>query len=241
MGSMASNDPGHISPQPDLSAARATLDFVLFMPGVTASLLVFVVFGTTRTFRDYAWRRHVPGLTPGFVGRIYGLDLGHEDKEISAGLDTTIITNYYEEMSQPSWAGFDPPRVGCPFTLLAANPHRSPSRLIHYRRRCPNMCAVPIGEQEFIQDSCSECHILPDLIRKHYDQLLEDAQKEYRIAYREGRLDDLRELERRMKARQVEEFEELSEARRRARFCPHVIWPGCREEDQYVPSDSCAV
>ncbi|KAF9873036.1 glycoside hydrolase [Colletotrichum karsti] len=37
----------------DLSAKRAIQDFLLFMPGVTASLLVFLVFGTTRPFLEY--------------------------------------------------------------------------------------------------------------------------------------------------------------------------------------------
>ncbi|KAK8086571.1 hypothetical protein PG994_001545 [Apiospora phragmitis] len=36
----------------DLSASRARLDFLLFMPGCAASFVVFVVFGTTKTFRD---------------------------------------------------------------------------------------------------------------------------------------------------------------------------------------------
>ncbi|KAI1128474.1 hypothetical protein F5Y10DRAFT_240457 [Nemania abortiva] len=35
--------------EPDLSAAHARVDFIEFIPGVTAGLLVFVVFGTTQT------------------------------------------------------------------------------------------------------------------------------------------------------------------------------------------------
>ncbi|KAF6833121.1 glycoside hydrolase [Colletotrichum musicola] len=42
---------------PDVSAKRAKLDLLLFMPGVTASLLVFLVFGTTGPFLDHM-RRH---------------------------------------------------------------------------------------------------------------------------------------------------------------------------------------
>lgn len=45
---------------PDLSAAGACSDFLLFVPGVTASLVVFILFGTTRTFRDDMWRWFVP-------------------------------------------------------------------------------------------------------------------------------------------------------------------------------------
>ncbi|EFQ27695.1 hypothetical protein CGRA01v4_02907 [Colletotrichum graminicola] len=39
--------------KPDLSVARLHQDLLLFIPGVTASLLDFVVFGTTKTFLDY--------------------------------------------------------------------------------------------------------------------------------------------------------------------------------------------
>ncbi|KAH7304063.1 hypothetical protein B0I35DRAFT_414729 [Stachybotrys elegans] len=39
--------------QPDLSSQRAIQDFLLFLPGVSASLLVFLVFGTTRPFLEY--------------------------------------------------------------------------------------------------------------------------------------------------------------------------------------------
>lgn len=48
------------SDQADLSAARANSSFALFMPGVTASLITFVVFGTTRPFREYMWDTFVP-------------------------------------------------------------------------------------------------------------------------------------------------------------------------------------
>jgi len=44
----------------DLSIGRAKTDFVLFMPGVSPSLLTFLVFGTTKTFRAYLWRKLVP-------------------------------------------------------------------------------------------------------------------------------------------------------------------------------------
>ncbi len=57
---MVNNDPANLPPQVDISADRAKTDFVLFMPGVTASLLVFIVFGTTRAFRDYTWKTLVP-------------------------------------------------------------------------------------------------------------------------------------------------------------------------------------
>ncbi|EAA33395.2 hypothetical protein GE21DRAFT_6482 [Neurospora crassa] len=56
------NTKANIPPHPDLSAARARGDFALFCPGVSASLLIFIVFGTTRTFREYVWTRFAPQL-----------------------------------------------------------------------------------------------------------------------------------------------------------------------------------
>ncbi|KAK8129807.1 hypothetical protein PG999_002187 [Apiospora kogelbergensis] len=44
----------------DLSAARARRDFLLFMPGCAASFVVFVVFGTTRTFLDTIFNTFTP-------------------------------------------------------------------------------------------------------------------------------------------------------------------------------------
>ncbi|KAI0181673.1 hypothetical protein GGR52DRAFT_584061 [Hypoxylon sp. FL1284] len=45
---------------PDLSAGKAKHDFLLFMPGVSTSLLVFIVFGTTRTFRKTMYKTFIP-------------------------------------------------------------------------------------------------------------------------------------------------------------------------------------
>ncbi|KAK3900358.1 hypothetical protein C8A05DRAFT_17328 [Staphylotrichum tortipilum] len=56
----ATNTTSHIPPQPDLSPSRAASDFALFAPAPTAVLFVFVVFGTTRTFREYMWTLFVP-------------------------------------------------------------------------------------------------------------------------------------------------------------------------------------
>ncbi|KAI0472287.1 hypothetical protein F4859DRAFT_483667 [Xylaria cf. heliscus] len=46
--------------EPDLSAAHAKIDFVEFMPGVSAGLLVFLVFGTTRTCQRTIFSSLVP-------------------------------------------------------------------------------------------------------------------------------------------------------------------------------------
>lgn len=46
--------------EPDFSVESAKLDFVLFMPGVSASLICFAVFGTTKTYVDYLSRLLMP-------------------------------------------------------------------------------------------------------------------------------------------------------------------------------------
>jgi hypothetical protein len=49
----ATNTEANIPPEPDLSAGRAIGDFTLFVPGVSGGPLTFLVFGTTRTFREH--------------------------------------------------------------------------------------------------------------------------------------------------------------------------------------------
>lgn len=44
----------------NLSYQRAIGDVLTFLPGVSASLLAFIVFGTTKSFRDYFYRELVP-------------------------------------------------------------------------------------------------------------------------------------------------------------------------------------
>lgn len=46
--------------EPDLSPGRASSNIVGYMPGVTPSLVLFVVFGTTRTLRQTMYERFVP-------------------------------------------------------------------------------------------------------------------------------------------------------------------------------------
>lgn len=54
------NNRANVPPEPDLSAGRARGDFTLFAPAPTAVLFVILVFGTTRTFREYMWNLFVP-------------------------------------------------------------------------------------------------------------------------------------------------------------------------------------
>ena len=106
--------------------------------------------------------------------------------------------------------------------------------LIHYKSRCKKNCEIPEGEILSIHDSCSACHIKPNLIKQHYEQLQLEAQKEYLLAHREGRFDDLRKISRLMEERRAAEFREFGDARRKGKAYVQVVWPGCQEEQQYV-------
>lgn len=50
---VTSNKRENIPEEPDLSIAKAKIDFTLFVPGISAPLLLYVVFGTTRAFRNF--------------------------------------------------------------------------------------------------------------------------------------------------------------------------------------------
>jgi len=49
-----------IASQPSLTPAQAKRDFVLYIPGVSGALIAFVVFGTTKVYREYLCRKLVP-------------------------------------------------------------------------------------------------------------------------------------------------------------------------------------
>lgn len=89
-------------PKPDLSAERAKRTFVLNIPGVSASLLVFVTFGTTRPFREHTYTAFVPAcLRDRFSAVGAPQDLPYHNREsvaqrrhtsmcISKGIDTEV-------------------------------------------------------------------------------------------------------------------------------------------------------
>lgn len=60
MRSMGSNTKENIPDEPDLSIEKAKGDFALFVPGISASLLLYIVFGTTQHFRQYTAKLLVP-------------------------------------------------------------------------------------------------------------------------------------------------------------------------------------
>lgn len=49
-----------VASKPDFSSDHARAVFVLFMPGVSPGLLLFIVFGLTRTYREYMYTVVVP-------------------------------------------------------------------------------------------------------------------------------------------------------------------------------------
>ncbi|KAM7198160.1 glycoside hydrolase [Rhypophila sp. PSN 637] len=53
MRAMGTNTPENVPPEPDLSIEKAKGDLALFVPGISAGLLLYVVFGTTAHFRAY--------------------------------------------------------------------------------------------------------------------------------------------------------------------------------------------
>lgn len=58
-----------LSSGPDRSAARARHDSALFLPGVSSSLLAFIIFGTTTPFRNYMREVFVERIWRGFFLR----------------------------------------------------------------------------------------------------------------------------------------------------------------------------
>src|SRR3569833_185623 len=48
---------GSPSTEPDFSADRAKTLFFSFMPGVSVNIVFFLLFGTTKTYRDYMWSK----------------------------------------------------------------------------------------------------------------------------------------------------------------------------------------
>ncbi|KAI0136954.1 hypothetical protein BJ170DRAFT_677815 [Xylariales sp. AK1849] len=60
VSSSKTNTLEHLGDHPNVSASRAIGDFVLFMPGCCASLLLFIVFGTTKPFRDHMKKTFIP-------------------------------------------------------------------------------------------------------------------------------------------------------------------------------------
>ncbi|KAM7198593.1 hypothetical protein V8F20_006123 [Naviculisporaceae sp. PSN 640] len=60
MRAMGANTKDHLPDEPDLSIEKAKGDFALFVPGISASLLLYVVFGTTQHFRQYTAKLLIP-------------------------------------------------------------------------------------------------------------------------------------------------------------------------------------
>jgi hypothetical protein len=59
-GSAANSTREVLGDSADLSAAHFRSDMIIFLPGVSSSILTLVVFGTTKTLRRYMWVTFVP-------------------------------------------------------------------------------------------------------------------------------------------------------------------------------------
>ncbi|KAK0665703.1 hypothetical protein QBC41DRAFT_339660 [Cercophora samala] len=103
------NSVENVPAEPDLSAGRAVTDFVLYVPGVTAPVLAYLVFGTTRTFRDYAWSvlaprswqekreaRRQAKKKPSVVIGTRDLELIRQEQAIKASRDLESGLGHYE-------------------------------------------------------------------------------------------------------------------------------------------------
>ncbi|KAH8884370.1 hypothetical protein GQ53DRAFT_618258, partial [Thozetella sp. PMI_491] len=60
VSSVQNNRQDAVSTKPDFSAQRAIPKILLFMPGVTPGVMMFLVFGTTKVFRTYMYSAVVP-------------------------------------------------------------------------------------------------------------------------------------------------------------------------------------
>ncbi|KAH8677573.1 hypothetical protein BX600DRAFT_131645 [Xylariales sp. PMI_506] len=60
LNSARNTSSGNTTAAPDLSAAKASSDFVSFMPGCVPGVLVFIVFGTSRPFREHMAKTFIP-------------------------------------------------------------------------------------------------------------------------------------------------------------------------------------
>lgn len=79
--SIAARNKATFNGEPDLSVESAKLYFVLFMPGVSAGLVCFAVFGTTKTYGGYLCRVLIPGWVRRMVAKMTskspGMELGN--------------------------------------------------------------------------------------------------------------------------------------------------------------------
>lgn len=78
--------------EPDLSADRAKETIILNLSGVTASLLVFVTFGTTRPFREHMRAVFVPAcLRRGSGGGLPYHHNGTHDETVAQRRHTSML------------------------------------------------------------------------------------------------------------------------------------------------------
>ncbi|ORY65208.1 uncharacterized protein BCR38DRAFT_523711 [Pseudomassariella vexata] len=87
---------------PDFSASRARKSYLLDIPGVSASLLSFLMFGTTKPFRDKMYTTFIPKR---FQRRSETATL--TNPSYGANANSTIATSRRSQMSGQLFPGFD--------------------------------------------------------------------------------------------------------------------------------------
>lgn len=101
----------------NLRASQAVADIQAFIPGVSASILAFVVFGTTKTFRDYFYRKFVPRR----IRRARAL------KRRAKGLSTIEIQPRPARRARPTDSTMYPPAPRRTSTTVAVPYYQPPS------------------------------------------------------------------------------------------------------------------
>lgn len=136
LSSLKNSSRQRLGPRPDLSTERARVDFLLFMPGCTASLLVFLFFGTTKAFLNTIRHAVVPErlrrrTRRAAIAQPTGHLLPTSTTSLPGKLSPTLI-GYAEDRLSPSIDGHStfmlqdmhPPRPARPATLSRDNEWR---------------------------------------------------------------------------------------------------------------------
>ncbi|ROW09419.1 hypothetical protein VMCG_02265 [Cytospora schulzeri] len=195
---------------PDLSSKVAVGDVVSFLPGVSASLLAFIVFGTTKAFQDYFYR----SLAPRSVGRRCRQTM----KTLSI-----VSTHQPRRHSEPIPGSFGGYRFELGGEQCGAGMGREDDLEIREREKRagdPNLqrgyvkCVLP-DRRDWLACTCADCdpeHTRSQILYK-YGTEREALTIKARKALAEGRILDVKELDRHLRRIQSLQMEEIGRAR----------------------------